>query len=203
MESITYSYTEEENTRIATWLVDAYAAGVANIRKFESLNHPVLEGIPLAPVKINMCLEPLRVRRASGLYENNQIYVNVCHCVHYSMTLSYPGGIADMTPYGVIAHEYGHCIDDIFRRLKLPDVLRSLDVLPITRYHPNKHEYFAELFKVFMTNSDLLRCSRPKAYAKLTELFIPSETRLWKDLLVNAPENVLRRCNAEIRSGNR
>jgi hypothetical protein len=107
---------------------------------------------------------------------------------------SFPGYVSDRTPYGVLAHELGHHVDvtvsdrkrgyfgdySIGLRCKIGEAA-------ITSYCPNAAEWFAEMFRLFVTNPDLLRILRPKMYAELRGRFVPVETRQWADVLAHAP----------------
>jgi len=84
---------------------------------------------------------------------------------------TYPGYKADLTPLGVAAHEAGHHVySQMYRRI---DKRAWRDVLkreaPCTRYEPNMSEAFAEAFKLFLTNPDLLRVGRPLRWEFFTK----------------------------------
>lgn len=110
---------------------------------------------------------------------------------------SYPGYVADRTPFGVIAHEIGHHVDylradekqgpyfsDFSRRVKAESGEK-----PITSYAPNDHEWFAEMMRLFITNPVLLAAIRPKTYVLLFESGLrPVEGRHWAEVLKDAPQ---------------
>lgn len=110
-------------------------------------------------------------------YRENQINIWLLDCAHVGSNFrmwSYPGYVIDRTPYGVLQHELAHHVDNaegprggelshLWRRETQED--------PITNYSPNDNEWFAEIFRLFVTNPDLLRLLRPKTFAKLIERF--------------------------------
>jgi len=110
---------------------------------------------------------------------------------------SYPGYIADRTPFGVIAHEIGHHVDclmgeerghtyfsDFSKRIKAESGEK-----PITSYAPNDAEWFAEMMRLFITNPNLLREIRPKTFdILLREGLQTVEERCWTEVLKDAPE---------------
>lgn len=101
---------------------------------------------------------------------------------------SWPGYVVDRTPYGVHAHELGHHAEVMLgnpaRRVRA-----EAEEPALTGYCPNDHEWWAEMFRLFMTNSDLLRLVRPKTYSLFLRMgLVPFEVRPWEEVLVDAPE---------------
>jgi hypothetical protein len=127
------------------------------------------------------------------------IYIRMClaktsHIGAANMRWSFPGYVADRTPYGVIAHELGHHVDVTLSTQKrgyfgdFSIALRKMtSEKPITSYAPNDAEWFAEMFRLYLTNPALLQILRPKTYAILRALFVPAETRDWAEVLADAP----------------
>lgn len=126
-------------------------------------------------------------------------YINICldKCANigqHGMQWSYPGYIADRTPYGVLAHEIGHHCDRERSVGKGPyfgefsiQTRKASGEKRLTSYCPNDAEWFAEMMRLFITNSDLLRLLRPKTYSILSKHFAPVECRYWDDVLRDAP----------------
>jgi len=119
---------------------------------------------------------------------------------------SYPGYVADRTPYGILAHEVGHHADRSRSSVKASyfgnyshDLRTASREAQITSYSPNDAEWFAEIFRLFITNPDLLRRIRPKTYALLRENFEPVETRDWLDVLEGAPPRTIAAAKAKFR----
>lgn len=149
-------------------------------------------------------IEPPRVVRRTGVpdfgvcayYRDGQIDIWVDRCASIGLagrSWSYPGYSVDRTPYGVLAHELGHHIDGQHGPAggTLSHIWRARDPEPLTGYCPNTNEWFAELFRLFVTNPDLLRHIRPLVYS-LMESKWPNaaETRTWSDVLVASTRHV-------------
>lgn len=129
--------------------------------------------------------EAVKIKRVGtcGYYRSHNIHVAVPHCAHNNANYSWPGFISDRTPYGVIQHELGHHIDEVYSNCNVyrtrsgnfySDKIRAISgEKPITSYSPDTMEWFAEIFRLFVTNPDLLRQIRPKAYAALIADFKP------------------------------
>lgn len=108
---------------------------------------------------------------------------------------SFPGYVSDRTPYGVIQHELGHHFDWHRSETKGPyfgDFSVSLrgrsGEKPITSYCPNDAEWFAECFRLFVTNPDLLRLIRPRTHRELIAAKLqPVFTDTWRQRLDGAP----------------
>jgi len=111
---------------------------------------------------------------------------------------SYPGYTVDRTPYGVIQHELGHHADVLKGNRRgsywsdFSAVLRGRSgEKQITSYAPNDAEWFAEMFRVFVTNPDLLRLLRPRTHRELVSCFKPVFSDTWRDRLVGAPARTI------------
>lgn len=122
-------------------------------------------------------------------YRHDTIYIDIPKCAAIGVAgraWSYPGHIIDRTPFGVVAHELGHHID--VAHGTRPGVLsrawrEETREDEITSYSPNTNEWFAEIFRLFITNPDLLRIIRPKMFAKLRGTFLPIENRKWDEVV--------------------
>lgn len=118
-----------------------------------------------------------------GYYRNNVINVGVPLCAHNNSNYSWPGFISDRTPYGVIAHELGHHIDQVMTGIDIyrnnhgfffsDQIWKNSYEKAITSYAPNKSEWFAEMFRLFVTNPSLLQTIRPLTYSALRQHFEP------------------------------
>lgn len=117
----------------------------------------------------------------------------------YSRNWSWPGYSTDRTPYGVIAHELGHHCDWINSEIKYAysgdysiEIKRKSGEMAITSYCPNPAEWFAEMFRVFVTNAALLKVLRPKTYKLLVKRWEPVSHRTWvKGLGLNVPSRII------------
>lgn len=78
---------------------------------------------------------------------------------------SFPGSKVDRTPYGVLAHEFGHFVDEV---LGYPSRhgFWSKKTNPVSGYEPNNSERFAESMRLFILNPCLLRWGSPQRYAE-------------------------------------
>lgn len=127
---------------------------------------------------------------------------------------SWPGYTVDRTPYGVIQHELGHHIDlssprspsgklisqGLFEETKEPALTGYLgtDKKPETI----TMEWFAEIFRLFVTNPCLCEKLRPKFYRRMIGFgFQPVvNDGNWKDTLRvhNAPERIINQAEKKI-----
>jgi hypothetical protein len=130
-------------------------------------------------------------------YRDSVIHIWVDSCAAVGLVgrqWSYPGYVVDRTPYGVLAHELGHHVDKQHgaRGGFRSHVWRCLDAEPMTGYCPNDNEWFAEIFRLFVTNPDLMLRLRPK----VADLFVgdwgtPVERRAWKTILAESPRHIV------------
>jgi len=99
---------------------------------------------------------------------------------------NWPGSTTDREPYGVIAHELGHHCDWLAGNRKgkyyseyCEEVMTDSAEPAITSYSFNPAEWFAEVFRLFVTNHALLREIRPKAYDILLRRWKPVGVDDW------------------------
>ena len=128
---------------------------------------------------------------------------------------SWPGYVIDRTPYGVLQHELGHHVDELFstRPLKIKADLFSYRIYlkslepPLTKYLGTDQqaqtfylEWFAEHFRLFVTNPDLSLSIAPKFYAELRERLDPQRTTIWEDRLreTGAPDRIIEQARKKI-----
>jgi hypothetical protein len=137
-------------------------------------------------------------------YRNGQISIwpNMCAAIgRTGRQWSYPGYTVDRTPFGVLAHELGHHVDHAHgpRGGELSHLWRPQDPEPLTGYCPNDNEWFAELFRLYVTNPDLLLHVRPVIWRLMVDKWKYSELRDWRQVLagadrqIKAAENKIRR----------
>jgi hypothetical protein len=63
---------------------------------------------------------------------------------------------------------------------------------PITSYAPNHAEWFAEIFRLFVTNHALLKLLRPKAYSLIVQKWKPISSPDWVEALgTDVPSRIL------------
>lgn len=112
---------------------------------------------------------------------------------------NWPGSTTDREPFGVLCHELGHHCDWTKSERKGSyygdygvSVMKQSGEKPITGYCPNPAEWFAEMFRLFVTNHALLRCIRPKAWELLSSQWKPVSSDDWrKELGDGVPARVI------------
>jgi len=130
-------------------------------------------------------------------YRDDVIHIWPDACAHVGYggrAWSYPGYVVDRTPYGVIQHELGHHVDDAAgsRGGRVAHRWRAATKEePLTGYCPNNNEWFAEMFRLFVTNPELLSLVRPRTHHLMQmEWPHPVETRRWQDVLNHTERQV-------------
>lgn len=178
---------------------DLYVEGLKLVEELNRVN-----GIP--PVRV-ILVESLK---NYGMYESpDLILINLPRTrpptTNPGWSWTYPGYKADLTAYGVLAHENGHHIYfSIYHRIdkrKWREVLSS--EAKVTSYEPNMSEAFAESLKLFSTNPDLLAQGRPLRYLFLTgELGLePVIKEGWREVLSEAHPKFLVAAESWIKRG--
>jgi len=147
--------------------------------------------------------------QACAYYRPNYIAICVEKCAsegRANRAWSWPGYVIDRTPYGVIQHELGHCVDYTFSKSKgsyfgdySVSVMTATGEPALTGYAPNAAEWFAEIFRLFVTNADLLRRVRPKAFTALASRLTAVVTDPWQEVLYGAPERTVAMAEKKIR----
>ena len=152
---------------------------------------------------------------ACAYYRPEAIRIHLPSCgrpcgEHDVRNWTYPGSTTDREPYGVVIHELGHHVDWITSDKKCDydyfgdygyGVCRQSREEPISGYHPNEAEWFAEMFRVFCTNPNLLRLLRPRTYTILVQKWKPATDKTWvEELGPECPDRVIRALERKIRS---
>lgn len=121
------------------------------------------------------------------------LIVSSCASLGYAgRSWSWPGYVIDRTPFGVCCHELGHHVDALNRCRLSCDIHTESGEKPLTGYAPNRHEWFAEMFRLFVTNPDLLKRVRPLTYTLIISHGLkPIERRPWNDVLKGCPERTM------------
>ena len=117
-----------------------------------------------------------------------------------SRNWSWPGNTVDRTPYGVLAHELGHHFDRETGDNKFSyfsefgrEVLEKSQEPKLTNYCPNLAEWFAEMFRLFVTNPSLLSKLRPTTFSILVKRWKPLAHLDWRySLGSNCPARVIK-----------
>jgi len=130
-------------------------------------------------------------------YRDNTIFIwpNACALIGVAgRSWSYPGYVVDRTPYGVLAHELGHHTEGAHGTqggIVAKAWRHETGEAPLTGYCPNDNEWFAEIFRLFVTNPELLSLLRPKMYVLLNKRWPNhAEHRLWNQVLASAPRQI-------------
>ena len=149
---------------------------------------PAVEEVPLDEWRFNTC----------AYYRANVTTICVAKCsgVGFAgMLWSFPGYTVDRTPYGVVQHELGHHVDVLMSDRVGPyfgDFSQGMrersGEAPITSYCPDDGEWFAEMFRVFVTNPDLLLALRPRTHAEMVARLKPMFADSWRERLAGAPD---------------
>lgn len=127
-------------------------------------------------------------------YRKNNIHITISKCAHVGRggpAWSYPGYIIDRTPYGVLQHELGHHIEELHKEIAESTWNASEHEDKITNYCPNNSEWFAEHFRLFVTNPHLHSLFRPKTFKILSTKFKPITSDTWMKILEDAPARTI------------
>jgi len=134
-------------------------------------------------------------------YRLNETTISIKHCASIGtagMQWSFPGHSVDRTPYGVLQHELGHHTDVLnstkrgrYRGNFSIDMRARVLEDPITSYCPDDGEWFAEMFRLFVTNPDLLSKLRPRTHEVLMARFKPVFEDSWRERLAGAPDRTI------------
>jgi hypothetical protein len=161
--------------------LELFLRGKIAVRKFVDVNNL----IPITVVE-----ESVYDRfGCCAYYRNDQITIDVKACAGIGKAgraWSYPGYVTDRTPFGVMAHELDHHVDMAHGSkpgLISREMYHSTKEEAISGYSPNVNEWFAEIFRLFVTNPNLLLHIRPKMYQKLMDRYLPIETRAWDEVI--------------------
>lgn len=149
---------------------DMFLRGVALARSFCELN-----AIPMPTIeRLNPSQRNYHIGTCA-YYRPTTIHIMVEKCARKGLggrAWSWPGYKVDRTPYGVVQHELGHHVDSVkgngFSR-RLHEAARG--EAPLTGYLGTDQsaltfymEWFAENFRLFVTNPDLSFALRPRFY---------------------------------------
>lgn len=143
-----------------------------------------------------------------GFYRNGRVHTNLAACAPPTRTpgfaWSFPGYKADLTPVGVVCHEVGHHVDDLFGH---PSLVSWATEPPVSGYEPDRGERLAEAVRLLGTNPDLLRCGRPRRWTTLVDVLglVPAHDLPWEEVLRSrgAHEKHLRAAGNWVAAGRR
>lgn len=185
------------------------ALGVERAERFCSLNRipmPAVNVVDRDDWRVGFCAyyrpdtEAVRKWTAAGISICPELCGYPCgEAVTRNWT--WPGNDTDREPYGVIAHELGHHCDWLAGSKKgtyFSDygegVMEESGEKPLTGYAAeNPAEWFAEAFRLFVTNPGLLKALRPKTYNILRRKWEPLNSDDWRfPLGSNVPARVVK-----------
>lgn len=172
--------------------------GIDLIERFSEIN-----GIKVPKIFINSSTV-----RAYGLfYPNNVIHINMKLCrppvkvPGYDWT--FPGYIQDLTPYGILAHEFGHYISDILgKRFRKNFInIKKIEENVTATDDRGLDEKMAEAARLFITNPDLLKRGRPHRYEIFSSYYQPVVRNRWKTVLTHAHPKIVNAAERWIERG--
>lgn len=114
---------------------------------------------------------------------------------------SWPASAVDREPYGVLAHELGHHVDWLAGERKGAYYSEVCELVKTEAQEPgltgyaneNPAEWFAEAFRLYVTNHSLLRALRPRTHAALKRRWQALGPDDWLPPLgSNVPERVVK-----------
>lgn len=164
--------TEKQNIR--------YNEALDLVKIFSEINH-----IKLCSIEI---IENTSILFYCGEYigkKNGKIFINPKLCANEvekpnRMCWSHPHYFVDRTIYGVLCHEFGHHVHRLKNYPSIPYENK------ISKCEFDDGERFAETFRLFLSNSDLLKQYNQKRYDYLVnELqLIPVIKEDWKTVML-------------------
>ena len=140
---------------------------------------------------------------ACAYYRQGQIHISLKECAspateNQVRNWNSWGSVTDREPGGVLCHELGHHADWFTGNTKYKyssdyckQVMDESGEKEITRYCPNPAEWFAEMFRLFVTNQALLKLLRPKTHALLLKKWTPVSDNNWEREIEGCPARIL------------
>lgn len=186
---------------------EMFAAGVSLAEKFCAANSILMPTLRrLDPTERNYNIG------TCAYYRPTTIHIMVEKCANRGFggrAWSWPGYAIDRTPYGVVQHELGHHVDWL-RGLFAKKIWDRSREKPLTGYlgtdkKPGtfESEWFAEHFRLFVTNPGLSKALRPRFYAAMIEQGIQPISREGWELALRetlAPDRIVDQARKKIES---
>jgi hypothetical protein len=174
----------------------AFRAATETICEFQQLNPNALLSEPQSRIVVN----PGNKNFGEYFSERRQVEINLSRCrvpADTPFQWTWPGYTADLSVYGVLTHEFGHFVHDLANwhtvgRAWRNVVANSGEKITTSYGATNTGEDFAESFKLFLTNPDLLRVLFPVRHNFLAEIMElkPVEQRTWSEVLANSQRHI-------------
>lgn len=112
---------------------------------------------------------------------------------HESIRDSFPRSRLDFSTLGCACHELGHHVNEVrgwsaVARDFYDTHVKERMLSPYA--HMSRHEDFAETFRLFVTNPDLLEAYRPRRFEFMKSVMrlSPIEDRKWRDVIGDSHE---------------
>lgn len=171
-----------------------FTKGLRVLAEFCNINALPVPGIQ----RVEQAIWPYR---ECAYYRPSYVAICVTRCAWIGTVgraWSFPGYTVDRTPYGVVQHELGHHVDVLRGTKKAAyssdfstSIRQTTGEEQVSSYAPNDAEWFAEMFRVFVTNPDLLLRLRPRTHRELRRCFQPVFNDTWRDRLAGAPARTI------------
>jgi len=162
--------------------------GIELIDKFCELNR----------IKMPRIFIDLNMNSAYGMfYPKDVIYINTKLCRPPVRTpgydWSFPGYVQDLTPYGILAHEFGHYISDLLGKKFRKNFVNIKRIEENVTFTDNRglDEKMAEAARLFITNPDLLKRGRPYRYSLFRDYYEPVVKSRWNTVLKHAHPKII------------
>ncbi len=161
-----------------------FKRGLRRIKEFCRVNRLIVPEVVVVPKEEWEFVQHAYYRLGKQLHGVIKICVERCArpaTPEWVRNWNWPGSKIDATPYGILAHELGHHADVMRSGVKNPRAYKgtySRSVFDrgrepaLTPYNgtngkggpPMKEEFFAEAFRLFVTNPALLAFLRPRTF---------------------------------------
>jgi hypothetical protein len=180
------------------------ALGVRQIMRFCRINEmpsPAVKIIPREDWHVSTC----------AYYRKETISICLEECQWpcgeaMSRNWTWPGNTVDREPYGVICHELGHHVDWLTGKERhayssefSEELMKESREKPLTGYCPNPAEWFAEMFRLFVTNHYLLKAVRPKTWKLFRSRWKPVSGEDWEaEMGGNVPSRIVKAARNKI-----
>lgn len=179
-----------------------------NVPDRAGLASPIVLNLPTRSLEINELMAKdyrSNMFGACAYYRSGNIFICLEACQTpcgeaNSRNWTWSGSTIDREPYGVLAHELGHHCDMFVSKNKYKysgdygvRVMDQSGEAPLTGYCPNPAEWFAEMFRLFVTNHALLRKVRPRTWELLICRWNAVSGDDWiQELGDDVPERIIR-----------
>lgn len=184
-----------------------YILGVERLIAFSELNSldlPAINNVPRNRWIVSACAfyRPDTVEMREWTTPGINICLDLCAQLageERSRNWSWSGSVTDRTPYGVLAHEMGHHCDWLVGERKgtyfsdhCMKVREEAKEPGLTSYaNENPAEWYAEAFRLFVTNPLLLKEVRPRTFRVIGKTWKCIDTP-WREALGdNVPDRII------------